>query len=54
MDQAMGVEEGDAQLFQIPDLPIKANLRYKNFKSADPTQFLRYNQNKNCFEKIKP
>ena len=30
--------------------PIKAVLRGKNFKSADPTQFLRYNQNKNCSE----
>ena len=38
------------QLFWARIKDIKAILRYKNFKSADPTQFWRYNQNKNCFE----
>ena len=41
---------GPTQLFQAQIYPIKAVLRCKNFKSADPTQFLRYNQNKNCSE----
>ena len=37
------------QLFQIPDLQNEANLRYKNFNSAAPNQFLRYNKNKKQF-----
>ena len=36
------------QLFRAQIYPIKAVLRCKIFKSAAPTQFLRYNQNKNC------
>ena len=39
-----------AQLFWARIKDIKAILRYKNFQSADPAQFWRYNQNKNCSE----
>ena len=38
------------RLFWARIKDIKAILRYKNFESAAPAQFWRYNQNKNCSE----
>ena len=43
-----------AQLFWVRIRDIKAILRYKNFQSAAPAQFWRYNQNKNCSETSVP